>query len=815
MPDSDLLPIKPKIKDSCYVIPTDKYVLFRGKGLFKVGGKSFNEFLEVMLPLLRGDHSLEEILNILGEYNEEDIITALRMLNKEGILEDASAKIPKELSRSKLAYYQSNLEYFSHFRENKYESQNNLRKARVVILGAGMLGCSIASSLAASGVGRILLVGKREVKPEPLDAFQGISIGGINNGHTNIKILYRELDHEGISGLSGRYDLLICAPDTYQPSIFNLVNRACLENGIPWIPIYFLEGEGFIGPLTVSKEGSCYDCFQTRLLNNSEHLEEDRVFNDYLLENGQGVKCPIPRFYSDVISKLAVIEIINFLSKAKIPLTVGNVYIQNFDTLSGGVHSVRKVPNCPICNGGGRNRLNISTLIYRERNRWVGLLNGKRTANGDIRSLIRELERLEDERTGIIKRSLQYSGSNYLNLFGTYGWLAVGSSPNRLHKPHDFIFSGGTGETYEDAKCSALAEAIERYCCEKRDGENLLRATYREVRRHAINPGRVVLFSENQYLQENFPWKRFSEDLLISWTSGFNLTTKEPVLIPADFVYTGASQDRLCAETSNGAAAHTSRVEAILRGIFEIIERDGIMIMWFNRLSMPKISIDSLPLRVLQIVRKVNGFGFDVIIQDITTDIGVSAFCVFMVNKHNKKPALFSGAGCHLNPEIALMKGIRETLRSFAYYLANPRKIEESKIPGFDELRSPEDHGNLYFAPEMLKHLDFVIEGNVYQDFDKIKDSWTKEPLSDLKHCLSIFKKKKMDVIAVDCTTSDVANTGLYVIKVIIPGMHPIGFGVRNQRLGGRRLYHVPNELGYTKLPTREENLNAIPHFFT
>lgn len=65
-----------------------------------------------------------------------------------------------------------------------------------------------------------------------------------------------------------------------------------------------------------------------------------------------------------------------------------------------------------------------------------------------------------------------------------------------------------------------------------------------------------------------------------------------------------------------------------------------------------------------------------------------------------------------------------------------------------------------------------------------------------------------------DCTTSDVVNTGLYIIKMIIPGMHPIGFGIRNQRLGGKRLYHVPNELGYTKLPIREENLNKIPHFF-
>ncbi len=808
------LPTKPKLKDAWYVIPTNKYVLFRGKELIKVEGKSFKEFFEVVLPLLKGEHTLDEILNILGEYDEEDIITALSMLNNEGILEDASVKIPKNLSQSELRYYQSNLEYFSRFSGDKYRSQSNLKKARVTILGAGTLGCSIASYLAASGVGKILLVDNENVKPKDLNALQGIGTAGINNNHINIKSLEKELDYKDISGLTGRYDLLICAPDTYQPSLFNLVNKACLEKSIPWIPTYFLEEEGFVGPLTVSKEGSCYNCFQTRLLNNSKHLEEDKVFNDYLLENGQGFNCAIPRFYSDVISKFAAIEVINFLSKAKAPSTVGNVYIQNFETLSAGVHRVIKVPNCPVCNEGSRKKLSISTFIHKERSRWVELLNGMRAVNGDISSLIQEIEKLEDERTGIIKRSQQSSGSKYLNLFGIYGWLAIGSSPNRLHKPHDFIFSGGTEETYEDAKCSALVEAIERYCCERRDGENLIRATYKKVQKHAINPREVVLISENQYLQENFPWKRFSEDSPISWASGFNLTTKESVLIPADFVYTGASRDRLCAETSNGAAAHTSRVKATLGGIFEVIERDGLMIMWFNRLLMSKISIDSLPLEVLRIVRKVNDLGFDVIIQNITTDIGVPAFCVFIVNRQNEKPALFSGAGCHLNPEIALMKGIRETLRSFAYHLANPREIEELKILSFNELRSTEDHGNLYFAPGMLKHLDFIIESKKYQNLSEIKDLCTKDSLRDLKHCLSIFRKKKMDVIAVDCTTSDVANTGLYVIKVIIPGMQPIGFGMHNQRLGGRRLYHVPKKLGYTKLPTREEDLNMIPHFF-
>ncbi len=806
------LPTKPRIKDSWCVIPTEKYVLFRGKGIFKVEGESLIEFIEVLLPLLDKGHTLKDILSILDEYREEDIVKALTLLNNEGILEEASTKIPKNLSRNELKHYESSLEYFSRCSEDKYKSQSNLKKAKVAVIGAGALGWSIASSLAGSGVGKVLLLDGKKLKNKGHNSFKGVWKKVASNNRIFYKRLGQEISSGDISRLKGKYDLLVCAPDNYNPSLFDLVNKACLRNSIPWIPVYQLEEEGFIGPIVNSKEDPCFNCLQIRLLNNSEHLEEDKTFKDYLLKNGLNVKHKLPQIYADVLGRFAVLETINFLSKAKTPSIINNVFIQNFETFSGGLHPVIKVPNCPSCNGRQKKKLNANPLLLGEQGKWHQFVKIKKT-NGDVIALIGGIEKLGDEKTGIIKRSLQSSSSNYLNSFGNHGWLVIGSCHDRFHNSHDFIFSGGTGETLEDAKCSALVEAIERYSSESRR-ENTIVATYREVRKHAINPKDIALFSEKQYSLENFPWKRFSENSKISWTPGFNLIINKALLIPTDFVYTGYGRDKLCGETSNGAAGHISWAQAILGGILELVERDGIMIMWFNRLPMPKISLDSLPSEISRVVQKINDFGFDVIIQNTTTEIGIPAFCVYLVNKIKKKPAMISGAGSHINPEIAIRKGLREGIRFFADYLAYPERYEQVKILGFDEIRSPLEHGDLYYDPEMLKHLDFIIESDNYQDFSEIKDNSKKDPVENLKLCLDIFRKKKMDVIAVECTSVDVANTGLYVVKMIIPGMQPIDFGMRNQRLGGKRLYTVPMELGYSRRPTREEELNMIPHFF-
>ena len=52
------------------------------------------------------------------------------------------------------------------------------------------------------------------------------------------------------------------------------------------------------------------------------------------------------------------------------------------------------------------------------------------------------------------------------------------------------------------------------------------------------------------------------------------------------------------------------------------------------------------------------------------------------------------------------------------------------------------------------------------------------------------------DVIAVDLTTPDVAEIGLSVVRVVVPGFHPLQMGHGNRCLGGRRLANHPSSVG-------------------
>jgi ribosomal protein S12 methylthiotransferase accessory factor len=65
----------------------------------------------------------------------------------------------------------------------------------------------------------------------------------------------------------------------------------------------------------------------------------------------------------------------------------------------------------------------------------------------------------------------------------------------------------------------------------------------------------------------------------------------------------------------------------------------------------------------------------------------------------------------------------------------------------------------------------------------------------------------------VDLTTPDIEELGLRVVRVVVPGAHPLYMGHINRALGVRRLYEVPQRLGYPGLVPGDAD-NPYPHPF-
>ena len=83
-----------------------------------------------------------------------------------------------------------------------------------------------------------------------------------------------------------------------------------------------------------------------------------------------------------------------------------------------------------------------------------------------------------------------------------------------------------------------------------------------------------------------------------------------------------------------------------------------------------------------------------------------------------------------------------------------------------------------------------------------------------IRHMVTIFGDRGFDVVVFDLTTPDVAQAGFKVMRTVIPGMQPLDIHHNLQHLGGRRLFDVPRQLGFTAQPSNASDLNPYPHPF-
>jgi ribosomal protein S12 methylthiotransferase accessory factor len=392
----------------------------------------------------------------------------------------------------------------------------------------------------------------------------------------------------------------------------------------------------------------------------------------------------------------------------------------------------------------------------------------------------------------------------------------------RLYGTEGSPANSGAGLTWELALASAIGETIERYCCASYDERSLPVSNYRELQRagvKAIHPEALPLYSESQYRRPGFIHHRFTEDVVVTWTRGYSLIRKEEVWVPACLVYVPFRcknpGDDIAFGVTTGLSCARSRLEAILGGLYEAVERDAIMIMWMNRLPCPSIVLDSglwLPAIVKE---RFAPSGLSCYLNDITTDLSIPTMFALIVDNCHDGLAVVAGAAANLDTEAAALKALTEAAqgRPWLKWMNKHYGIHRFR-EDFSDVITFDDHVRLYGSAASTSHVRFLIDQPAKRDIGSVHGVGSKSPEQDLKWCLDTLAAKGLDVIIVDVTQPDVEGLGFSVVKVLIPQLADINADHHYPLLGKKRLYTVPRLLGFTEQDTEEADLNPIPHPF-
>lgn len=796
--------------DVSYFTVNDFLFIKRNNGLFKISDRGHARIPLRLFDFVREPKKLNEIVDFLSDFRSEDVLNSIRRLYKHELL-----KIVKMAEDGHKSYATA----------NKLDTNNILSSRTNFVQYGSFANDSNYKRLANS---QLLLIGDGVLANKLFSYLKKIGIGTISS--STIDDSFKQSSYP-----ISKYDLIIAAADYPNFILFDTVNKLCVEKRKPWLRLSFDDSIGYLGPLVVPGNTSCYNCCRLRLVSNSPNYEYQLWrYRECIPKTGLMVS----EVFADIVCGMGADEIIRYLTNYQKPLTINSLTALDTRQMHVFHHKIITHPYCIHCNQfikkkslkldamTGNSIAKMGTRRTRPKitNFYTSLLSSGSDSNNGNELLLR-LRELRDDKTGIVLTSKKIFGDNNIGIKAHHFFSAICSSVPRIgltedadlatppYKDREIIhYNSGSGFSANEAELRALMETVERYSNIMVDESRFHWAPYDDVKKIAINPIDLTLYPHERYDKYDFRCSQFSPDVTIPWIDGHDIFSGKSILIPADFVYPPIQRKPLVFETSNGAAAHVDKVLAILYGLFEVIERDAFLIMWLNKLSMPILDVKSLPFGFKESINSINNFGMEIKLVDLTNDTNIPTIMAACYNKSpDKYPALVIGIGSHIEPEKALQKALFEMEISLLDILEKPMKKKIS----IEQISKPYDHKVFYLNPKMRKYWDFMLNSKKkkYVLPKGIEMSVKKNnSCSLLMTVVRQLHTMNHRVLFSDITPTDMRRIGLSAVKVLIPGFQPLFFG-NDPRLSSQRLRTVPIRLGYNRRTTgHASELNLAPH---
>ncbi|WP_438014919.1 YcaO-like family protein [Sorangium sp. So ce315] len=324
--------------------------------------------------------------------------------------------------------------------------------------------------------------------------------------------------------------------------------------------------------------------------------------------------------------------------------------------------------------------------------------------------------------------------------------------------------SQGKGSTLAAARASGVMESIEQWHAEhiqlplKLGTVSELRHRHRLLDVHNLPRLSVVDYHDH---------------LRLFWVAGLDLVTGAPTWVPFEVVHTDYALPLLAASgafvmSSNGLASGNHPVEAVSHAICELIERDAATLWRLSgqeqrrRTRVDLSTVDDPGCRAL--LEQVERAGVVPFLWDITSDVGVPAFCCTLVER---APNLYRpiapmvGFGCHPSRGVALLRAITEAAQSRLTVITGVRDDVRARGNGpDDDLREArrflEEHAGE--APQRSfddapDHAGETLDDDVAWEIERLRTAGLHQ------------------IVAVDLTRPELE---IPVVRVVIPGLESL-----------------------------------------
>ncbi|MFB6172402.1 MAG: YcaO-like family protein [Haloarculaceae archaeon] len=533
-------------------------------------------------------------------------------------------------------------------------------------------------------------------------------------------------------------DLAVVVADA-GATAFEAANAVARESETPWLAVELGGVGGHAVPgvrAAVSGYGpdtGCYDCLRGRVAANVEETGGEA-----------GADPTVARFAGAIAGREAA-----------------RLAADEPSTLLGGVievpHAERHFLPLPGC-------------------RCVPAQDRELSLTSDPRSLDEAAERAErglDDRVGVVGElgeAESFPAPYYLAATCDTTGFSDASAPRQ---------TAGVAVDWNAAFVKALGEAYERYSAAVYRTASFERGPAAEVA-GAVPPTAFVT-------SPAFDAPDPADDL--AWVPGRDLRTGERAALPAAFVQFPPPEPRYRPAITTGLGLGNDAVEAVLSGLYEVVERDAAMLAWYSTYDPLELAVEDEAYETL--ARRARSEGLSTTALLLTQDVDVPVVGVAVHREGGAWPRFATGMSASLDPVAAARAALEEAVQNWM------------------ELRGMGRDGAASESGAIGYYADFPAAARAFVDAadavpaDAVGPEMVPTGEAELDALLARLADADLDAYAARVTPPDVERIGFEAVRALVPQAQPL---FTDDPYFGERAEQVPRDLGFEPRPGRRHH---------
>ncbi|WP_135362953.1 YcaO-like family protein [Halosimplex halophilum] len=519
---------------------------------------------------------------------------------------------------------------------------------------------------------------------------------------------------------------------------FERTNDRAREAGVPWLAVE-LGGVGGVPVVDASvaafdPEGACYRCLAARVESN---VDADA-------EPAAAPADATARFAGAVAGRRAT----QLLDPAE---------TDPLGTVVELPHTEREFLPVPGCDcGDGRDRVLDRGHLDR-----------------DVERSLSRAERGLDDRVGVVQQvgeAESYPAPYYLAQVCDTGAFADATASRQ---------AAGVDPGWDAAFMKALGEAYERYCAGVYHGREFKTAAATDLA-DAVAPSEFVR-------PESWVGSGEGADAERPWVRGADLVTEQPVSLPAEIVHYPPPERTIRPAVTTGLGLGNSSVEALLSGLYEVVERDATTIAWYS--TYDPLGLDVSDPGYERLAARAGAEGLDATALLLTQDVDVPVVAVAVTREEWPKLAL--GTAAHLDAGRAARNALAEAVQNWV------------ELDGMGREGAAETDGAIGRYADRPPLVEAFVSPETTVDAASVGPETVPEGGAHLDAVLDRVVEAGPSVYAARTTTRDVQRLGFEAVRVVVPSAQPLFFG---DPYFGQRARSVPADMGFEPALDRDHH---------